>query len=291
VIEVGDDQVPLSKAREGINQAWDSLCSWSDPIFTSETSTEELVRASLDPARLALLSGHERYQELFQEQQQILQDGRFCQAVAAIVAASKSEVSVSLSDELRHPWDKHWDPYEGHYDHPPGSGGDFQKSDLELIANPHRLVHSIMVQPQQWWCARDDTALQIPQSLLYEIPLAIHSAGAKLHKLDIDITYPCTLNLNMSTQQMSSYAELRKHLEVFTFRMEAYFENIGHVYIQRPPRDEELERFYAYIRAVTGSSEVPEVLSDKGYVRCAVSARPKDNAKGFEAEMETWLSN
>lgn len=226
--------------EDGLMKAGRILSSWEP--FTNGMPLEE--GAPPEPAALALQRGHESYRELFEQQQEILQDGCFARTVAEAAARSGSEVWLSMSDaEPRDRFSQYLDE-------------DFEDgdSDLDLFADPDTLVQCFLIQTHAWWRAEDDEAGEIPQSLLYELPLAMRTTGARLAGVAVNISHPPKLNLRMSQDQRSGLSEVAEGLVAFTFRM-----NRGDLQDSEGtrPRAGEMIGLYAYLRAAMGTQSVP----------------------------------
>lgn len=60
-------------------------------------------------------------------------------------------------------------------------------SDFDMFADSDVLAQSSLIQTQIWWRAEGDEAGEIPQSLLYELPLAMRTARARLAGVAVNI--------------------------------------------------------------------------------------------------------
>lgn len=242
--------------EEGVINGRHILSSW-DP-FCDGNSIEE--SAHLDAPTLALQQGYERYGQLFQQQDRALQDGHLVRAIAAAGAASGSDVWLSMSDRRRNPWEKYRRLCKRGFldDGRLEVFGEMHQSDIELFAHPNRLVMSVMVRPRQWWGARDIFESEgIPQSLLYELPLAIHRAGAKLAGYAVDIYRPYELNsLTLSQDQLSGLSDATRNLRTFSFRMQGHFEDRSGSTYDR----ESHSGFCAFLRAAMGPENVQRLF-------------------------------
>lgn len=227
--------------KDGIEKAQRILSSW-EPL-TDETPIEE--RASLETAALAIQRGHQRYLELFQQQQEILRDGYFARAVAEAAARSGSEVWLSMSDN---------EP-RSHHKIVLCVDQKFEDGDLDfdLFADPDVLAQSSLIQPQAWWRGEEDEAEagEIPQSLLYELPLAMRTARARLAGIAVNINPPPEFDLSMSQDQLSGLSDIAEGLLAFTFRMT---QDISH-----EPQLGERKGLNAYLRASIGRQAVPNL--------------------------------
>ncbi|KAG6361102.1 hypothetical protein INS49_009326 [Diaporthe citri] len=241
--ESSDKDKPPREVEEAVAQLRRILLSWEP--FADGNPTRKRTRRH-GAAALALRRGHERYRELFQQQQEILRGGHFARVVAEAAASSRSEVWLSMTDTGRHPDDD--GPHMQHVGY----------SDLEELADPDFLVQSCLIQPHAWWHAKGRDAGEVPQSLLHELPLAMSAAKACLAGVAANITRPFRLGLNMSQDQLSGLSEVAEGLEAFTFRM---FEGIHPAHGPRPS-PEEMSALYAYIRASIGPQCVPNLWLD-----------------------------
>lgn len=236
----------LEKVKVSITGIRHILSLWEP--FRNGIPIEE--SAHLDEVALALRRGHDRYRELFQQQDRIVQDGHFARAVAA--AASKSKAWLSMSDTKI------------------SSGSDrsslnrsrqkFWELDFMTIANPYSLQYDLtpMIRPQESWLADGNAAVEAPKSLLYEIPLAMRTAEVNLVGFEVNVHYPHGLNLNMSEEQLSGLTAATKTLETFKFCTRKHIDHS----IDPAPRPEDLRGFYAYLRATMGPRLVPNLHLD-----------------------------
>lgn len=246
----------LQSARNAVQQLRRILSIWKP--FKSGTGESIEGSAQLDAAVLALQRGHERYRELYQQQQRLIQDGSFVRAVAAAAAASKSKVWLCMSDEntVRFSADLKM----------------LARSNFLSFKDPRCFDHALsyMVRPQSWSDLESDMArnrssedaevnlqLELPQSLLCQVPVAMHVAGTKLARLDVSITYPPEkLDLSMSDEQLSSLTEATKGLETFKVVTDAFLTD----YTQ--PNLKKSQDLYAYVRAAMGRQIVPNLSLD-----------------------------
>lgn len=218
-----------------------------------------------DAAARALLRGHKRYRELFWQQREILKDGHFARVVAEAAASSHSQVWLSMTDNGRHLGDHGPDLREW----------DVEYSDLEELADPDFLVRSL-IQPHAWWHAEGGDAGEIPQSLLYELPLAMRASKARLAGVGVNISRPFKLGLNLSQDQLSGLSKVAEGLEAFTFAM---CDGINSTRGPRPS-SEEMNGLYAYIRAAIGPQCVPNLWLDLAPMEFIVDEMPDYVARG-----------
>lgn len=80
-------------------------------------------------------------------------------------------------------------------------------SDFDPFADPNVLAQSSLIQTQAWWRAEGDEAGEIPQSLLYELPLAMRTAQVRLAGLAVNIKSPS--KLNWPCHKISSLGSMR----------------------------------------------------------------------------------
>ncbi|KAG8169441.1 hypothetical protein KVR01_000186 [Diaporthe batatas] len=201
--------------------------------------------AQPDAAIRALQRGHKRYQELYQEQQRLIQDGSFARAVAETAAASRSKIWLYMSD--------------GRRSTPESDLHQLAKSNFLSFIEPHHQDHALsyIAQPDSWWhSAGYDNPEELPHSLLYEIPLAMRMVETKLAKLEVRMDYPAhMLDLSMSDEQLSSFEKATKDLETFIFSPIPEHDDPW-------ADDEDLRGLYAYLRAAMGRSIVPNFHLD-----------------------------
>lgn len=235
---------PDDEAEDVFAQLRRILVSW-EPFREGRPIEKEKKAARLSAAARALRRGHERYRELFQQQQEILRGGRFARIVAEVAARSQSRVWLSMSDNGRHPGDEGPDLPEEE---------EVQYSDLEeFAADPDFLVQSDLTRPHAWWHAKGAEAGEIPQSLLYELPLAMRASKTRLAGVAVSISQPCKLGLNFSQHQLSGLSKVAEGLEAFTFRMEEATAQEAQLSV------EEMNSLYAYLRAAMGPQSVPSL--------------------------------
>lgn len=230
VLEDGALEDAATKARR-------ILSSWAP--FMYEGPTVEAAHL-VDEAGLALRRGHERYRALHMQQKEILQDGRFARAVAAAAARGHSGGRPRV-------WLHMSDGENKFYKIPPKRR---ETAELDLLADLDLLVQSMGIEVGPWVDADD-----APQSLLYEVPLAMRAVGVSLAGLRIDINMPFTFDLSMSQEQLSGLREVAQTLETFTFNLDEE-ENEG-------PDSEDSPKtfadFYAYLSAAMGQQNVPRL--------------------------------
>lgn len=233
----------LESAKVSITGMLHILSLWEP--FRNGTHIEE--SAHLHEVALALRRGHRRYRKLFQQQDRILQDGHFARAVAA--AASKSKVWLFMSDTDREICFGN-DRYELQREK-------LGRLDFMLIANPYRLQYDLtpMIKPQHSWLADGNAAEEVPNSLLYEIPLAMRTAEVNLVGFEVNMHCPHSLNLDISKEQLSDLTEVTKDLKTFKFCTRKLLGRRT----DPVPRAEDLTGFYAYLRATMGPRLVPNL--------------------------------
>lgn len=225
----------VTKARR-ILSAWAGLVS--DPTDES---------AHLDEAVVALQRGHEHYRALFQEQDEILRGGHFARAVAAAAARAHSggrpSVWLYMSDDRGPP------------EYYLNRTAVREAEGMDIFEDPYRLIESLLIVRSPWWHARDAGEEEPPQSLLYELPLALRAEGVALAGFKTQINTPFTFNLHMSQDQLSGLRETAETLNVFEFHLNE--ENVkGPDHEDNP---EKLAGFYAYLSAAMGRRNVPEL--------------------------------
>lgn len=218
------------------------LSSWG-PLANGAAADEE--GAHLDEAALALRRGHERYRALHLEQNELISDGRFVQAIAAAMASGHSRGQPSLwlcmSDD------------EGisHYHHNPS--GSKKAMTPNYLADLDLLIQSHMIKPSPWFEHGPEEGEDAPQWLLYQLPLAMRAAGVALAGLKVQINSPFIFNLNMSQGQISGLREVAETLDIFEFHLEEEWS-------QGPDHQDSpgtLAGFYAYVSAAMGRQGVP----------------------------------
>lgn len=206
--------------------------------------------AQFDESALALLRGYERYQELYQQQNEILQNGRFTRAVAEAAERSHFTVCLFISDSYKGP-----DSDEGpNYFHKL-SLAEALVADPDLVVDPDLLIKYSRIHEGHGWSKADASqAGEPPQSILYELPLAMHAAGATLAGLMVDTYHPYELSLNISEEQISGFGEISKNLKAFDFRMSHTFYDAGPVCSPK-----EMKGLFTYLSAVMGPQNVPSL--------------------------------
>lgn len=227
VLEDGALEDAVTKARR-ILSSWEPLM-YEGPVVEAAHLVDE--------AGLALWRGHERYRALHLQQKEILQDGRFARAVAAAAARGHSggrpRVWLHMSD------------VENKFDKIPPKRR--ETAELNLLADLDLLVQSMGIQVSPWVEADD-----APQSLLYEVPLAMRAVGVSLAGLRIDINMPYNFDLSMSQEQLSGLREVAQTLEAFIFNLDE--EDVGW---EGSPKT--FAGFYAYLSAAMGQQNVPRL--------------------------------
>lgn len=190
-------QADIEKSRH-ILSCWGSLAS-------GEQVSED---AELDEYVLALRRGHERYRELFEQQQSVLKNGLFARAVGAAAARSRSKVWLFISDseDSRAGCKSLWHAFN---------------ADPELLADPDLLVQSGLLPylgTHEWSYATGKEAGEAPHTLLYSLPLEMRAAGVPLVGLRVSVT-PWETSENpkqrLSNDQLIGFSEVAKTLRVF----------------------------------------------------------------------------
>lgn len=229
----GSDPVVRTK----IEKSRRILSRW-EPLTNGEQVSDD---AELDEAILALQKGHERYRELFEQQERRLENGPFARIIAAAAARSRSRVWLFMSDVQReiHVGPKPlWDPFD---------------ADPELLADPGFLAQSGLLQPPEWSDVIGDEADEAPQSLLYSLPLEMREAGASLVGFRVSLSMPGKLNLRLSNDQLAGLSEVAKNLWVFDF---AIGEGETEACVQS---NEEVMDLFSYLSAAMGPQNVPKL--------------------------------
>lgn len=236
-----DKGYSLETLERGVLNARRILSAWRP--FTNRVPTQE--GASLDAAPPVLQSGYERYREMLRQQQEILRDGYFARTVAAAAAKSHAKVWLSMSDD---------EPARDDEDHRPRPSlvDSVEASDLDLFADPDLLVQSSLIQPHPWCRVTGDEG-ETTQSLLYELPLAMHAAKARLAGVAVNVNHPSRWHLGVSQDQLSGLSEVAEGLVAFTFRMDR--DN----YQMSLPTPEDMSGLNAYLRAIMGPQCVPNL--------------------------------
>ncbi|POS74415.1 hypothetical protein DHEL01_v207189 [Diaporthe helianthi] len=239
--------VSIQLARDGVRRLQRVLSAW-DTFRNPEASVQD--SAQPNAAVLALQRGHERYQQLYEEQQRLIQDGSFARALAATAAASKSKVWLCMSDV-------HMGPSSGGLPRP--NVGVLAKSNFLSFTDPgcFEPALSYMVQPQSWTgLEANDPQGDVPQSLLFEVPLAMHTAGAQMAALEVHLKCaPQKLDLRMSAEQLTCFTKATEDLKAFKFMTSPY----DQVFV---PNAEGLRDLYAYLSAAMGRQIVPNLHLD-----------------------------
>lgn len=152
-----------------------------------------------DAATLALRRAHDRYRQLFREQREALQGGRFVQAVAAAVARCHPSVTLEVVEHAHRPLNN------------------FHR--WEDIAPNEDLLVDFLSPVQTWARAENGQAGEPQQSILYELPLAMHAAGATLVGYTVQMSAPLRFSLGMSEDQLRGLRELARDLTEVDFRL------------------------------------------------------------------------
>lgn len=192
-----------------------------------------------------LLREHVRYRELHQQQEEILWSRRLTRTVAAAAARSSSGICLHITDYLRPTDLEGCDPYNLRkaLDDDP-----YLDVDLEFLIKSTRVLEG-----QRWQSLSVDHTSKSPQSILYELPLAICAAGAKLTGFVIDTSSPFDPPfpiLNITQAQISALGRAFKNLEAFKFRMPGFIEGEG---------------FSSYLSAVTGARKIRNLSLGLGF--------------------------
>lgn len=268
---------------ERVLEIWDPF---KKELFTDTDSGPIEDPPQVDTAVLALRKGYERYRDLYHQQHRLIKDGSFARAVAATAAASKSKVWLSMSD------------IHISADYRIADLEELAKSDFALFVDPHRLDDAVshLARPHPWWLLGDKRSWELSQSLLCEIPLAIHAAGAKLAGLDVRVHHPPqNLDLSMMDEQLSCFKKVTEDLEVFKFAPKP-------ITADRVTSLEVSQDFYDYLGAAMGRQVVPNLYLDllaatqkpygarfpiEPFLRCSDWSRLKSGVLGnFDVRLE-----
>lgn len=207
------------------------LSSWKPFVDGSTTDQGQ----HLDADALALQKGHGRYRELYHQQEKILRGGHFARTVAAAARRSNSDVWLSMSDDAR----AHRNLFR-----------DQRARVSNTSADPDLLVQSDLIPMKEWGGKEGGEAERSIQSLLYELPLAMRSAGVSLAGIQVSINSPYRLALNMSRNQLSGLRHAAESLKFFKFHMDRSD-------LRYWPKVEERNSLFAYLSAVSGPQSVP----------------------------------
>lgn len=243
------------------DHAWYALHRFKESglINFDNVSYLDLPRLSLRRLLLRpLLREHVRYRELHQNQEEILWSDRLTRTVAAAAAKSRYGICLHITDTLT-PTDM-----EGRYPYNLRKALDddpYLDVDLEFFI---RSTSTRVLEGQRWQELDVDHTSKFPQSLLYELPLAICAAGAKLTGFVIDTSSPFDPpfpTLNITQEQISALGRVFKNLEAFKFRMPGYIDGEG---------------FSSYLSAVTGARKIRNLSLGLGFIQ-APTANPSFN--------------
>lgn len=186
-----------------------------------------------DAATRALRRACDHYRELFREQREALEGGRFVQAVAAAVARCHPHVTLEVVEHSSRPLNNF--------------------HSWEDIAPDEDLLVDFLSPVQTWARAENGQAGEPQQSILYELPLAMHAAGARLVGYEIQMAAPLRFSLGMSEDQLRGLRELARDLAELDFRISQV---VGD---KRGPRDPDLKRtpdekegLFAFLSALLG---------------------------------------
>lgn len=198
-----------------------------------------------DAATLALRRAYNHYRELFREQREALLGGRFVQAVAAAMARCHPNVTIEVIEHARRPLNK------------------FHR--WEDIAPNEDLLVDFLSPVQTWARAENGQAGEPQQSILYELPLAMHAAGATLVGYEIRMSAPSRFSLGMSEDQLRGLRELARDLTDVDFRITQI---VGD---KRGARDPDLKRspdekegLFAFLSALLASGNLRDFCLDFG---------------------------
>lgn len=206
----------------------------------------DLPRLSLRRLLLRLLlREHVRYRELHQKQEEILWSDRLTRTVAAAAARSPSGICLHITDTLTPTDLDGCDPYglRKALDDDP-----YLDLDLEFLIKSTRVLKG-----KRWQELDVDHNSKFPQSILYELPLAICAAGATLNGFVINTSSPFDPPfpiLNITQEQISALGRAFKNLEAFRFRMPGHIEGEG---------------FSSYLSAVTGARKIGNLSLGLGF--------------------------
>lgn len=230
--------------------------TWDDLLELEESGLINFDKdAVLDQPRLSLrrlllrilLREHVRYRELHQKQEKILWSDRLTHTVAAAAAKSSSGICLHIMDTLTPTDLEGGDPYN------------LRKAlddDPSLDVDLEFLIKSTRVLEGQRWQELDvDHTSKVPQSILYELPLAIYAAGATLTGFVIDISSPFGPPFpifNITQEQISSLGRVFKNLEAFRFHMPGYIDGEG---------------FSSYLSAITGARKIRNLSLGSGFIQ------------------------
>ncbi|KAJ0109993.1 hypothetical protein J7T55_014795 [Diaporthe amygdali] len=204
--------------------------------FADGTPFEE--GSYLDEATLSLRRGYEHYQELIQQEEEMLHSGYFARAVAAAAERSMKKVWLLMTDDrfltLR----------------------GFRLAGLSLseeIGDPDALVTDYHL-PKYWSSWHRGDLRKPAHSLLCELPLAMRAAGASLVGIKVNMWIPWRFNLPMSQHQVSGLGEVAQSLEHFEFR---FAENER---LDFKPDNDEAVSLFTYLSASMGAQNVPKLV-------------------------------
>lgn len=206
----------------------------------------DLPRLSLRRLLLRLLlREHVRYRELHQKQEEILWSDRLTRAVAAAAARSPSGICLHITDTLTPTDLEGCDPY---------GLRKALEDDPNLDVDLEYLIKSTRVLEGKMWQDLDvDHTSKFPQSILYELPLAICAAGATLTGFVINISSPFDPPfpiLSITQEHISALGRAFKNLEAFKFRMPGHIKGEG---------------FSSYLSAVTGARKIRNLSLGLGF--------------------------
>lgn len=219
------------------------LSSW-DPFRSGQHVTDH---TQLDAAALALLKGHERYRELFEQQEKVLSDGIFSRKIAEAAASSRKNVWLCISDtpSFRRAYKPLWRLRIAYPD---------------LPADEDRVVRSLVPQTLEWYTAQGENANRVPRWLLYELPLEMRAAGASLVGFRVNISTPCRLSLSLSSEQLDDLREAAQNLKFFGFDFGGA--SLRRSYLTRTT--EQMAGLYSYLSAAMGQQSAPTLSMGLG---------------------------
>lgn len=244
-IEELQELVP--RRHPGNQEGVQFLKSWVAFVETSSDAYKDGKRIN-EHHISAVHRGWVRYRRLLFEQKTALHTGRFSLGIAAAIDRMVHLDDVVIRDRSRSCADSQ-----------PGSQSIDRNLEIEeLTTDPTRLVEEMMLHTLSWQKARVREVENPPTHLLYQIPLAIHNAGASLAHLRFDLTAPRSFQLQMDSEEMSQLRAFAKGLKSFKFSVRP--EPRGY---QRPVRNaQEKEDLLKFLTAFKGSKKLDSVALD-----------------------------
>lgn len=221
--------------EEMVAKAQHILSSWQPLAYTEGIAADDVEH--LDEAVHALLNGHEHYCALVREQNELLLGGHFEQAVATAMAKGHSGGRRNL-------WLYMWDDEDINNNIEYEASARRAALDPSCLADLDLLIQSHMIQPSSW--SHTDRP---PLNLLYDLPLAMRSAGVSLAGLKVKVHDDFMFRLNMSQVQLEGLREVAETLDIFDFRLES-----GGFWRRIPGAEnqESLVNLYNYVSAAVG---------------------------------------